>query len=70
MQEWSDQHPVRTRSSVFLEVFPYAKRNPENIPTICAEEIFPLVCGCERHCRYEQCVDCWNTPIEESENNG
>ena len=61
MQEWSDQNPPRTRTSVFLEAFPNAKIDNDGIPNVCAMDVFGsgLVKGC-----IGKCETCWNEPVE------
>ena len=62
VQEWSDSHPVRTRLSVLKEKFPKAYINEDDgLPDeICAGNLYGFEC-------YDgmNCVDCWNTPIED-----
>lgn len=61
VQEWSDQHPVKTRLSVFLETFPNAVMKSEDaLPISCARLIF----GFDK-CEKKSCADCWNTPVEQ-----
>lgn len=67
VQEWSDQHPVKTRLSVFLEAFPNARvrfKGEEVRALTCAKDVF----GGNIECReYQSCYECWKVPIEEGE---
>ena len=63
VQEWSDQHPVKTRLSVFLETFPNAvMKSKGDLPLSCARLIFGFD---ENECEKKSCAECWNTPIEQ-----
>ena len=66
VQEWSDQNPVRTRLTVFKEQYPNAVTSKNNdLPAICVGNLYGYGCSSGLLCE-----DCWNTPVEESENNG
>lgn len=66
VQEWSDSHPVKTRLSVLKEAFPNVVLNHNDVPTSCAGALFGKIdCGAVNN----NCVACWNTPIEDGENN-
>ena len=62
VQEWSDQHPVRTRLSVFLEQYPNCRKCHDGMPITCAGYLY------DRNCvytdGYKDCWKCWNIPIE------
>lgn len=61
VQEWSDQHPAKTRLSVLKEAFPmYQMCIGSDVPAFCAKFIFGENIECDK-----QCVKCWNTPIKE-----
>jgi hypothetical protein len=63
VQKWSDQHPIKTRLSMFLEAFPSAKirtKGEEVRPEVCAKEIFGDDVLCSKNC-----YKCWNEQIEE-----
>lgn len=64
VQEWSDSHPVRTRLIVLKEKFPKLIIDEDGLPSeICAGILYGFEC-------YDgmNCVDCWNTPIEDDNN--
>lgn len=55
VEKWSEEHPAKTRQSVFLERYPNARRDCQDILCICPAEIFgdtvcqPLLCSeCRR----------------------
>lgn len=59
VQEWSDEHPIATRKSNFLEMFPNAQLvHEEVIPVACAGDIYGFKCA------LTNCEDCWNTSLE------
>lgn len=70
VQKWSDEHPQRTLLSEFLEHYPNVKLNSCGYP----EYIIPCGLGAiYKDCAYRYnssccgCQDCWDTPVEESE---
>lgn len=70
VQEWSDQHPVRTRLSVFKEQYPNCAKWSDGRPKSCVGMLY-VVSGCVYNADgCKDCWKCWNTPVEESENNG
>ena len=65
VQEWSDQHPIRTRLSMLKELLPmYKTCIGSDVPAFCAKFIFGENIECDK-----QCVKCWNTPVEDGESN-
>jgi hypothetical protein len=65
VQEWSDQHPIRTRLSMLKELLPmYKTCTGSDVPAFCAKFIFGEDIECDK-----QCVKCWNTPVEDGESN-
>lgn len=57
VEKWSAEHPVKTRQSEFLKMFPNARINSDGIididPCTCDEKI-------EHHCeKYDSCDDCY-----------
>ena len=63
VQQWSDRHPIKTRLSVFLEHYPNAVMKSSALPMSCAKWLFGF-----DECK-NTCEECWNTPIEDGENN-
>lgn len=69
VQKWSDEHPQKTILSDFLEKYPNAPLNVHGIP----EDLCPHDLGLEdiyEYCVGTECSECWNKPLQESENNG
>lgn len=66
VQKWSDEHPQKTYLSEFLKHYPNAPLGDGGTPTgICPYELGLMGAG---DCRNnDDCVKCWNQPIEESE---
>ena len=67
VEEWAKEHPVKTRLSEFLKLFPNATAPEEGCPNLCVK-FFDSTVSCEVS---EKCLDCkkkfWLTPIEEEE---
>ena len=40
IEEWSKEHPAKTRQSMFLEQYPNAKRDCQDILSVCPAWIF------------------------------
>lgn len=66
VQKWSDEHPPKTYLSEFLKKYPNAPLVHDGTPEICLRK---LGLTDIKTCRVGGCVECWNQPIEESENN-
>jgi hypothetical protein len=66
VQKWSDEHPPKTYLSEFLKNYPNAPLVHDGTPEICLRK---LGLTDIKTCRVGGCVECWNQPIEESENN-
>ena len=62
VQEWSDQHPVRTRLSVLKEQYPNLVMNEHDNPRVCAGILYGFFSG---SVCLDDCTKCWNTPMEE-----
>ncbi len=66
---WAEQHPRKTRQSVFLERYPNAKLDSEGILCLCPEYIYEGdVCAKMGNCKMF-CYDCrhkfWPQEVEE-----
>ena len=62
VEQWSKEHPQRTRLQDLLEKFPKAEIDKEGLPFFCCARL-GYVCICEQ----STCKDCWNMPVEEDE---
>ena len=55
VEEWAKKHSIKTRQSAFLERYPNARRDCQDILCICPAEIFgdtvcqPMICSECRH---------------------
>lgn len=61
VQEWSDEHPLKTYKQDFLEKFPKAKKSYDGTPNVCIEELYGEGVGikdCEF--KFDGCIECWN----------
>lgn len=61
-EQWSKEHPKKTRMQDFLEKFPNALLTGKNeTPTACCKHL-----GYIKECvPGRSCVECWNQPVEE-----
>ena len=67
VEQWAKEHPVKTRLSEFLKLFPNAQVQEEGGPDLCVN-FFDSTVSCKDS---EGCHECkkkfWFTPIEEEE---
>lgn len=65
VQKWSDEHPQKTYLSEFLKNYPNTLLNDAGLPKdVCLYNLGLTDCKKDRNC-----VDCWNQPIEDGEEN-
>ena len=65
VEQWSKEHPQRTRLQDFREKYPDALMKQGNCPKTCAKDL-----GYCKECPYVKglicdCDECWNMPVEE-----
>lgn len=60
VEQWSKEHPQRTRLQDLLEKFPKVEIDKEGLPFFCCARL-GYVCTCAK----STCKDCWNMPVEE-----
>lgn len=65
VEKWSKEHPQRTRLEDFKEKYPHAMMETDGTPTICCIDLGYRQYDCDP--LKENCVDCWNMPVEEDE---
>ena len=69
IKEWSDEHPVKTRSTEFKKIYPNCKVDNEGYPTICPYEFNTSFLGpCNSgSVTIDECVECrrkyWGTEV-------
>lgn len=62
VEKWSKEHPQKTRLTEFLKNYPNAPMDDDGTPRVCVNELgFTRDDGCTAL----NCINCWNTPIEE-----
>ena len=63
VEQWSKEHPQRTRLQDFQKKYPNASMGPYGTPTICCIDLG----YCKNDCDLFKgnCVDCWNMPVED-----
>lgn len=62
VEQWSKDHPQKTRKQDFFEKHPDANTFENGFPSVCCCEL-----GYCQECKGMEitCVDCWNTPMED-----
>lgn len=65
VEQWSKEHPQRTRLQDFREKYPDALMKQGNCPKTCAKDL-----GYCKECPYVKglicdCDECWNMPVED-----
>lgn len=69
VQRWSDEHPQKTYLSEALKNYPNMPLCEDGTPKkICPWQL-GLDCDESKCIEPKSCVECWNQPVEESENN-
>lgn len=63
VDQWSKEHPLRTRLQDFQKKYPNASMEPYGTPAICCIDLGYRKEDCDPI--KESCVDCWNMPVEE-----
>ena len=65
VEQWSKEHPPKTRLQDFMEKYPKAPIEADGTPEICCIDLGYRQYDCDP--LKENCVDCWNMPVEEDE---
>ena len=65
VEQWSKEHPQRTRLQDFREKYPNAPMEADGTPAICCIDLGYRKEDCDPI--KESCVDCWNMPVEDDE---
>lgn len=64
VRKWAEEHPRKTRKTVLLEKFPNAILDKNGQPCVCAQVLglrdYDIICEDK-----EECLQCWNTEVEE-----
>ena len=69
MEKWSTEHPIKTRQSEFLKLFPYANTDPEGVLQIDPCSIDRKIANEEEACdKFSCCLECkknyWLAEVE------
>lgn len=63
VEQWSKEHPQKTRQQDFLEKFPKAETNNNGTPKACCKHLgYTMDCPTRSSCK-----ECWNKPMEEDD---
>ena len=65
VEKWSRENPIKTRKQDFLDKYPYALLDSENVPKACCLEL-----GYCKSCDYVAgtgCNKCWDEPVGDDE---
>lgn len=71
-EQWAAEHPVKTRQSVFLEQYPEAQIDDNDVLCVCPAVISPSNRKYENGCLYthKQCANCrrefWLDEVEDA----
>lgn len=60
VEQWSKEHPQKTRLDDFKEKYPNASPDAHGFPDFCCAKL-GYVCNCGE----TTCEECWNMPLEE-----
>lgn len=61
VEKWDKEHPVKTRKSALLEIFPTVILSEDGIPIICPQDMGQI--GCHTTCE-ECCKEFWMEEVE------
>lgn len=65
VKTWVEQHPCKTRQSIFLEQYPNAKVDGRNVLCACPAKIYgDNVCLNDAACCSDCCRDFWSQEVE------
>lgn len=71
VDQWSKEHPLRTRLQDFRGKYPNAEVYPDGQPVICCARLgYRKYCGKsfdDNHEGFNVCFNCWNMPVEEDD---
>lgn len=72
VEQWAKDHPVKTRQSELLKIFPDAKIDDDGILAFCPEAFSPKEID-DEHChKYNKCEECrkdyWLTEVTDNGN--
>lgn len=66
VEKWSAEHPVKTKMSELLKIFPNAERLDENVLDICPELVDTNYHNCSNFNRCDKCKeDYWSGEIDD-----
>ena len=72
VEKWSAEHPVKTRQSEFLEIYPRARCKPDGILSVCPRHLDDDYKN-DHDCSRSLCVECrkqyWLTEVDEANTN-
>ena len=69
VEEWAKDHPVKTRQSEFLKMFPDAKINDDGILAFCPGAFSQKEKYCHKYNKCEECCkDYWLTEVTDNGN--
>ena len=63
VEEWSKEHPAKTRLSVLLEQYPALKNIERVFDDYCAGEMYGFDCTHGLDMSFDSCKECWNEPV-------
>lgn len=69
VEKWAKDHPIKTRQSEFLKMFPDAKINDDGILAFCPDAFSQKEKYCHKYNKCEECCkDYWLTEVTDNGN--
>ena len=69
VEQWAESHPIKTRQSEFLKMFPDAKINDDGILAFCPGAFSQKEKYCHKYNKCEECCkDYWLTEVTDNGN--
>lgn len=71
VEQWAKDHPVKTRQSEFLKIFPNARIDDSGVLIFCPNDFLPAGARstyCEKHENCKECrKDCWLAEVTDND---
>lgn len=71
VEQWAKEHPIKTRQSEFLKIFPNARIDDSGVLLLCPNDFLPAGARstyCEKHENCKECrKDCWLAEVTDND---
>ena len=61
VDEWVEEHPIKTYMQDFFEKFPNAPKDRNGAPIACWKHVY----GNGNGCGFDDCIECWTQEMKE-----